>query len=147
VTSFLSEARDHEQRIVDPEREPHPGQHVDREDREAEHVAEHRHERESHDDRRQCDQERDKPGDNRPEDEQEDDQRRGQPELELARSEIVFRELVEVVIYGSLAGDRDREGRARVGAAYGADHIVDPRARFVRHGELQHRRVPILRDE
>src|SRR5438034_914915 len=107
------------------ERKPHPGQHVDHEDREAECVPEDGDQREGDDDRRQGDQERHEPRDDRPEHEQEYDHGRGEPELELARAKVVLGELVEVVVDRSLSGEGDVERRARIGLLHVADDVVD----------------------
>jgi hypothetical protein len=46
-----------------------------------------------------------------------------------------------------LARDGDRERWAPVGSLHVGDDVVDPRGRLVRHRELHHRRMSILRDE
>ena len=51
---LLAEPRDDEQRVVDPEREAHPRDHVDDEDREVERLADERREPERDDDRRRA---------------------------------------------------------------------------------------------
>src|SRR5262245_7294990 len=90
-----SVARDDEERIVDPEREPHPGQHVHEEDRERERGRDRRAQAERDHDRDDRHQQRDEPGHHSAEHEDQDDQRRGETELELARLEVVLREVVE----------------------------------------------------
>ena len=95
---FLAVARDDEERVVDPEREAHPREHVHDEDRELELLREDRGEPERDDDRDDRHQQRDEPGDDGAEDEQQDDQRRREPELQLALLEILLREQVEVVV-------------------------------------------------
>ena len=121
AAALLAVAGDDEERVVDPEREAHPGEHVHDEDRELERLREERGEPQRDDDRDDRHQQRDEPGDDRAEHEQEDDQRRGQAELELALLEILLREQVEVVVERLVAGDRDREGRVLVGRLDGLD--------------------------
>ncbi len=99
------------------------------------------------DDRGHRDQQRHEPCDHGPEDQQEDDQCGGEAELELARLEIVLGELAEVVVQRPVAGDRDLERRPRVRPPDGADHAVDAGGGILRHRELDHRRVPVARDE
>ena len=84
LRALLAEARDHEQRVVDPEREPHAREHVHGEDRELEHLAEKHGEAERDDDRDDRHQDRHETGHDRPEDEQQDDERHREPELELS---------------------------------------------------------------
>jgi hypothetical protein len=106
-------------------------------------VGEHRDHTERDRDRRQGDQQRDQSGHNGPEDEQQDDQGGGKTDAELTVLQIALRELVEVAVERLLAGDRDREGRLRIGAFDRADNRVDAVIRGL--GELHHRRVPIPR--
>ena len=83
---LLAVAGDDEQRVVDPERQPHPGEHVHGEDREVELEREQRHDPEADEDRDERHQHRDQAGDDGAEHEHQDDERRGQPERELAVS-------------------------------------------------------------
>ena len=98
LTAFLAVAGDDEERVVDPEREAHPGEHVHEEDRELELLREEGAEPERDDDRDDRHQQRHEPGHHRAEDEEQDDQRRGQPELQLPVLEVLLREEVEVVV-------------------------------------------------
>ena len=90
--ALLAKARDDEQGVVDPEREPHPGQHVHDEDGEAERVRDERAQPERDDDRDEGHQQRNEPGDDRAEDENEDDERRRQADPQLAGLEVVLGE-------------------------------------------------------
>ena len=112
VPALLSVPGDDEQRVVDPEREPHPREHVHDEDRERELERDERDEPERDDDREDRHQHGHDAGDDRAEDEDEDDQRRGQAERELAGLEILLRLLAEVVVRRVVAGDADLEGAA-----------------------------------
>ena len=73
--ALLAVARDHEQRVVDPERETHPREHVHDEDRELPGLRDDGDEAETDDDRRNRHQDRHQAGDDGAEHEHEDDQR------------------------------------------------------------------------
>ena len=105
VRALLAVARDDEQRVVDPEREPHPREHVHDEDRELELEREDRDEAERDDDREDRHQHGHEPGDDGAEDEHEDDERGRQAEGELALLEVLLRLLAEVVVRRAVAGD------------------------------------------
>jgi hypothetical protein len=75
------------------------------------------------DDRDDRHHERDEPGEDGAEDKDEHDERGGQPDLELARLEVVLREVVEVVLEGALARHRDAEAVAPV---VSLDHAQEP---------------------
>ena len=109
-TALLAEPGEHEQRVVDPERETHAGEHVHDEHRQPELEREQRDEPHPDDDRERCEHDRDEPGDERAEHEHEHDQRGRQPERELRVGEIMLRERGEVVADRVLA--RDRGGQA-----------------------------------
>ena len=70
-------------------------------------------------------QQRDEPGDDRAEDEDQDDERRRQADLELARLQVVLRELVEVVVERAPAGHHDAEAVTAVAALDEAQEPVD----------------------
>ncbi len=142
VTALLAVARDDEQRVVDPEREPHAGEHVHEEDRELELLGEDRAQPERDEDRDERHQQRDQAGDDGAEHEQEDDQRGGKAELELALLEVLLREEVEVVVERLLAGDRDGERVVLGRLLDGCDDV----ARFVLAEDLERddRRMPIF---
>ena len=116
LAALLAVARDDEQRVVDPEREAHPREHVHEEDRELELLGEEGAEPERDDDRDDRHQQRHEPGDNRPEDEEEDDERRREAELELAVLQVLLRQEVEVVVERLRAGHRHDERRRLVDA-------------------------------
>ena len=97
---LLAVARDHKQRVVDPERQAHPAEHVHDEDREAELEREQRDDPEADEDREHRHQQRHEPGDDRAEDEHQHDDRGRQPELELSVLEVALGERAEVVIDG-----------------------------------------------
>ncbi len=107
--TLLPVARDDEQRVVDPESEPHPRQHVHDEHGEAEGVCDERAQPQGHDDGDEGHQEWNEPGDDGAEDENEDDERRGQADLQLAGLEVVLGERVEVVVERAAAGHDDAE--------------------------------------
>ena len=91
VTALLSVAREDEQRVVDPEREPHPGEHVHDEDGELELGRDERRQAERDGDRDEGEDER-QPGRNEgAEDEHEDEQGGREPETELAVLEVLKR--------------------------------------------------------
>ena len=112
VPALLSVTRHDEQRVVDPEREPHPREHVHDEDRERELEGDDRDEAERDDDREDRHQHGHEPGEDGPEDEHEDDQRGGEAKGELALLEIRLRLLAEVVTGRVVAGDADLEPAA-----------------------------------
>ena len=125
LAALLPEARDDEERVVDPEREPHRGQHVDDEERELPGLAHERDERERDRDRDDREQERDERGDDGAEHEQEDEQRRGEAEEELAFLQILVRDREEVLVGGELACDRRLE-RPRIHPLDHLDHRLIP---------------------
>ena len=145
LAAFLAVAGDDEQGIVDPEREPHPREHVDEEDGELEVLREQRAQTEGDDDRDDRHQERHEPGHDRAEDEQQDDQRGREPELELPVLEVLLREEVEVVVERLLA--RHRHGE-RALLAEPLD-LLDERLGLVVvvERERDDRRVAVLRDQ
>ena len=110
--SLLSVTGHDEQRIVDPESQPHPGEHVHDEDRERELERDHGDEPERDNDRQDRHQHGHEPGDDGREDENEDDERGREAERELALLEIRLRLLAEVVAGGVVAGDADFERAA-----------------------------------
>ena len=144
--ALLAEARDDEERVVDPEREPHRGQHVDDEERELPGLAHERDERQRDRDRDDREQERDERGDDGAEHEQEDEQRRGQAEEELAFLQILVRDREEVLVGRELAGDRRLE-RAGIHPLDRLDHALDPLLGVEAHPDREHRRVLVGRDE
>ena len=113
---LLAVAGDDEQGVVDPEREPHPREHVDDEDGKLEPLGEERDEAEGDDDRDARHQDRNEPRHDRSEDEQEDDERCRKAELELAGLEVLLREQIEVVVECLVTGDGDGERCVLVGA-------------------------------
>ena len=134
-------AGDDEERVVDPEREAHPRDHVHHEDREVERLADERREPERDDDRDERDEHRHQPRDDRAEDEEQHDQRRRQPELELSLLEVLLREHREVPVRRELAGDRRLEPVA-CGRVDGLDHPLDARVTVAREADRDHRRAP-----
>ena len=145
VPALLAVTRDDEQRVVDPEREPHRDEHVHDEHRELDRLRHERGQPERDDDRDDRHQQRDEPGDDRAEDEQEDDQRRGQAELELARLQVVLRQLVEVVVERLVAGDGDEERRIAVRPLDDGKRDRRRRRPSTSNGTIS--RVPVLRHE
>ena len=119
LRALLAVSGDDEQGVVDPEREPHPREHVDHEDGELEPLGEQRDEAEGDDDRDARHQNRDEARHDGSEDEQEDDERCRKAELELAGLEILLREQVEVVVECLVTGDGDGERCVLVGARSG----------------------------
>ena len=112
--ALLAVAREHEERVVDPERQPHPGRACSRR-RSRGRTPARRGPRqpERDDDRDDRQQQRDEPRDDRAEDEQQDDQRGGQTELSSPVLQVVLRELVEVVVAGlDLLSPRRRTTRS-----------------------------------
>src|SRR5918996_1925469 len=108
--ALLAVTRDDEERVVDPEGQAHPREHVDHEHRELERLRHERGQPEGDDDRDRRHEQRHEPRHDRAEHEQQDDQRRRQSEAELAVLEILLREEIEVVVERLVAGHRDREG-------------------------------------
>ena len=98
AVAFFAQARDDEQRVVDPEREAHRDDHVQDEQVELERLADDGGDAERDDDRDDRHQHRDRDADERADDEQQHDQRGGQPELQLALAQVARRELREVAI-------------------------------------------------
>ena len=145
VRPFLAEARDDEERVVDPERQPHPGEHVHDEDREVELQREQRDEPEADQDREDRHQHRHEPGDCSAEDEEEHDQRGRKPELELSVLEVALGERVEVVGDGVIAGDGDGEAGRRVRLLHNRQHRLD--RRVAPDQELNQGRVAVAGDE
>ena len=143
--ALLAVAGDDEQRVVDPEREAHPREHVHEEDRELELLGEDGAEPERDDDRDDRHHQRHEPGDDRPEDEEEDDERGREAELELAVLQVLLGEEVEVVVERLRAGHRHGE---RAVIVDGLD-LLDERLRLVvvEERDRDDRRVAILRDE
>ena len=109
AAALFPEAGEDEERVVDPEREPHRRDHVHDEERDLERLPHQGGQGDRDHDREQPQQHRHEARDDRPEDEQEDDQRRRQPDEELALLQILLRELLEVGVGGQRAGDRDLE--------------------------------------
>jgi hypothetical protein len=72
VQALLPIAREPEQRVIDPEREPHPGEHVGGEHRQRERLPDERQQRERDRDRDNRHHQRDEPGHQRAEDDQHD---------------------------------------------------------------------------
>ena len=145
LRALLAVAGDDEQRVIDPEREAHPREHVHEEDRELELLREECTQPERDEDRDDRHQQRHEPGDDRPEDEKQDDQRRREPELELAVLQVLLGEEVEVMVERLRARDRDGE-RALLVDRF---DLLDERLRLVVVDERDRddRRVAILRDE
>ena len=146
VAPLFAEARDDEERVVDPEREAHPRDHVHDEDREIERLADERREPEGDHDRDERDEHGHQPGHDRAEHEQQDDQRRRQPELELSLPEVLLRERGEVPVGRELTGDRRLEPVAR-GRVDDLDHVPDARVAVALEAYRDHRRVPAGRQE
>ena len=143
VRALLAVAGDDEERVVDPERETHPREHVDGEGRERELERDDRDQAERDDDREDRHQERDEPRDDRAEDEHEDDERDRQPEPELAALEILLRLLPEVVVDAAVAGDDGREAAA----ALLGEHVLHLlRAGVALDEERGERAVAVARD-
>ena len=107
--ALFPEAREDEERVVDPEREPHRRDHVHDEERDLERLADERRQGDRDHDREQPEQHRHEARDDRPEHEHEDDQRRRQPDQQLALLQVLLGELLEVGVGRQGAGDRDLE--------------------------------------
>ncbi len=73
--ALLAEARDHEQRVVDPDRQPHHHQHVDDDEVQDERLADERGDRQRHDDAGDRHRDRHDRGRHAAEDDDEHDQR------------------------------------------------------------------------
>ena len=138
---LLAVAGDDEQRVVDPEREPHPGEHVHGEDGEVELEREQGHDPETDEDRDERHQHRDQAGDDGAEHEHQDDERSGQAERELAVLEVPLRQRVEVVRDRVVAGDRGAEPAGAVGGLNGCHDRL--RAGVARDLELDERGMPV----
>ena len=95
--ALLAKARHDEERVVDPEREAHPDQHVRDEQRQLPLGGDERGQAERHRDRDDRKQQRQRRGDERAEDDHEHDQRGGQTETQLAVLQVALRHLSEVV--------------------------------------------------
>ena len=95
--ALLAVAGDDEERVVDPEREPHAEEHVHDEDGEAELEREQRDEAEPDHDRDDRHQHGNQSGDDRAEHEQQDHERGGKPEAKLTVLQVAGREGAEVV--------------------------------------------------
>ena len=132
---FLAEARDDEERVVDPERQSHPGEHVHDEHREAELEREQGDEAEADQDREDRHQHRHQPRDHSAENEEEHHQRGREPELELAVLEVALGERVEVVCDRVIARDRDREPGRAARLLYERQHRLDRRIALRRRAE------------
>src|SRR6202167_394974 len=109
VAAFLPEARDHEQRVVDAERQAHSGHHVDDEDREAELPGEQRSDAQAHDDGQQSHQHRHQAGDHGAEHQQQDYDGDSQAEGQFPVPQVARRQGREVVPDRVVAGDGHRE--------------------------------------
>ena len=124
--SFLPVPRQHEEAVVDAEREPHRGDHVDDEEGQRGELSQHRGDGNGHDDRADRDRHRDEGSHQCSEDKEEHDQRGGQPELQLTVGEVGVRELGEVVVEGVAAGDGDVEAGDGVCGDNLVEHLGDP---------------------
>jgi hypothetical protein len=145
MTTLFAVARDDEERVVDAECEAHAGEHVHDEDRQPELLRQERRQAQRHDDRDERHQQRHDSCHHGPENEDEDDQSGREAELELARLEVVLRELVEVVVERVGTGDRDGEARVGVSAIDDRHHLAD--VAVVGDVDRDHRRPPVARDE
>ena len=142
--ALFPEPREDEERVVDPEREPHRRDHVHHEERDLERLADERSQCDRDHDREQAEQDRHEARHDRPEHEHEDDQRRRQPDQQLALLQVLLGELLEVGVGRQGAGDRDLETVLPVRGCYQVDERNDLVP--LRH-DGHHRRVTILRDE
>ena len=144
---LLAEARDDEERVVDPERETHAGEHVHDEDRKLEPLREEGGQAERDDDRDDREHERHRRADERPEDEDEDDERGRQPDPELPVLEVALRELVDVVVGRLGARHRDLESAPAVFLLDRLDDVDDRLLRIAFELDRDQDGVPIRRDE
>jgi hypothetical protein len=132
-----------EERVVDPEGEAHPDQHVLGEDRQVVGLRQQRDERERNDDRDDREQEGHKSGNDRAEDEQQDHERGRSAEEELAILQILQRGGVLVGVRRQAAGDRRRVARLVIEALNCIDNPVDVPLPVPAERHEEHRRVAI----
>ena len=144
---LLAIAREGEERVVDPEGEAHPDQHVLGEDGEVVRLREERHKPERDDDRGDGEHERHEAGDDRAEDEQQDDERERSAEEELAFLQILERCGVLVGVRDQVAGDRRPVAGLVVKTLDGVDHVLDVILPVPAEGQEEDGRVAVLRDE
>ena len=142
MKALLAVAREDEQRVVDPEREPHPGEHVGGEDRERKGLPDERRERERDHDRDDRQQQRDSRH-HGAEDDQQHDERSRQPESQLAVLQVLLRQRREVGVEGVLAGDRGIELVSTIGALHGLDDALDVVLRIAAEGHEHPRGITI----
>ena len=147
LQTLLPIAGEGEERVVDPEGEAHPDQHVLGEDGEVVCLRQERHERERDHDRDHREHERNEAGDDCAEDEQQDDERERSAEEELALLQILERRGVLVGVRRPVAGDRRPVAGFVVEALNRIDHSVDVVLPVAAEREEQNGRVAVLRDE
>ena len=147
LQTLLPIAGEGEERVVDPEGEAHPDQHVLGEDGEVVCLRQERHERERDHDRDDREHERNEAGDDRAEDEQQDDERERSAEEELALLQILERRGVLVGVRRPVAGDRRPVAGLVVEALNRIDNSVDVVLPVPAEGQEQDGRVSVLRDE
>ena len=144
---LLAQARDDEERVVDPQRQSHRHEHVDDEDVHVEELTDHRDQAEGDDDRDQGHQQRDRHPNHGADDQQQDDQRRRQPELELTLLKVLLCELLEIAGDGELAGDVDGEPVGAIGPRRDLEDLVDVVLGLLGEDERDDRRVLVGGDE
>ena len=143
---LLAIARDDEERVVDPDGEPHHHEHVHDEEGELEALPDQRRQAQRDDDRDEREHDRNERGDERAEDHEQHDQRDADAE-HLTALEIFLGDLVEVDVGRERPGDGGLEARLAVRAGDDVDQALDGRVGVVGEGERHGRRVPIGRDE
>ena len=143
---LLAVPGEHEEAVVDAQREPHRGDHVDDEEGQGGELAEDRGDRDGHDDGQDGDAHGEERGHQGAEDQDQHDHRGGQPELQLPVGQVGLRELGEVVVEGVHAGDVDLEAGGGVRGDDLVDHLDDPVLGVVPEHQRHHGGVPVLGD-
>ena len=147
MQTLLPIAGEREERVVDPEGEAHPDQHVLGEDGEVIRLRQERYKPKCDDDRGDREHERHEAGDDRAEDEQQDDERERSAEEQLAFLQVLERRGVLVGVRSPVTGDRRRVSGFVVDALDRIDHVLDVVLPVPAEGQEEHGRVAVLRDE
>ena len=122
--ALLAEARDDEQRVVDPDGQPHHHEHVHDDEVEDEGLADAGDDRQRDDDARDRDADRHHRGRDAAEDDDQDDQREREPE-HLAAREVLVRRPADVLVDRLLADDQRAEPVASVRGGDALDDRLD----------------------
>jgi hypothetical protein len=138
--ALLAEARDDEQRVVDPDGEAHHHEHVHDDEVEDEHLADAGYDREGHDDARDRDADRHDRGRDAAEDDDQDEQREREPE-QLAAHQVLLGGRAEVGVDRLLAHDQ----RAEAVVPVRGDDTLDDRLDVIAQLDEQQRAVLVVR--